>query len=245
MLLRSSPSRSPSSWIWRANSSISLSMSRASMPSALIRLRSEDWCSTCRGRLSGSLSPELGCRDSLLLLFLLASSACASLGWTALLCALLLLPSPAGLARLASLLLLPAALAAASVASRRLISCTCSSSLLSSSSSLTCSSVRSWNFNLLRSFSPLLYIASISSLSACVFPFPGLSDRYMSNRVVTLASCLVSLTASRQLGQVYIGLFGGGGGPGAVSARMAWEENHSFKHAPQKVCRQSRRVRGL
>lgn len=57
----------------------------------------------------------------------------------------------------------------------------------------------------------------------------------MSRRVVTVAFGFVPLTEVRHDGQVY----------GWMDVAVeAWNWNHSFKQAPQKVCRQSRRVRG-
>lgn len=57
----------------------------------------------------------------------------------------------------------------------------------------------------------------------------------MSRRVVTVALGWVARTEARQEGQVY---------GWEVVALWACHENHSFKQAPQKVCRQSSRVSG-
>jgi hypothetical protein len=58
-----------------------------------------------------------------------------------------------------------------------------------------------------------------------------------------VALCLVSLTGARHEGHVN-GAASDGGGLGAFSIFAAWKLNHSFKHEPQNVCRQSSRVSG-
>lgn len=58
-----------------------------------------------------------------------------------------------------------------------------------------------------------------------------------------MALCLVSRTGARHDGQVKTEV-PGAGGSGAFSAAWACHVNQSFKQAPQKVCRQSRSVRG-
>ena len=55
-----------------------------------------------------------------------------------------------------------------------------------------------------------------------------------------MALCWKSLTVARHVGQVY-GLVGG---VWEWLALRCWCENHSFKQEPQKVWRQSMRVRG-
>ena len=66
-----------------------------------------------------------------------------------------------------------------------------------------------------------------------------------------MAFFLVALTEALHDGQVngedVDGLPGGGGGgreEGLLRDELSWKANHSFKQAPQKVWRQSRRVRG-
>jgi hypothetical protein len=57
----------------------------------------------------------------------------------------------------------------------------------------------------------------------------------MSRRVVTVALGCVVRTEARHEGHVY----------GWIEVAVeAWNWNHSLRQAPQKVCRQSRRVRG-
>lgn len=65
----------------------------------------------------------------------------------------------------------------------------------------------------------------------------------MSSSVTTVALCFVSRTDERHDGQVKMGE-SGDGGVGDFSAVAAWKVNHSLRQAPQKVCRQSRRVSG-
>lgn len=65
----------------------------------------------------------------------------------------------------------------------------------------------------------------------------------MSSKVVTVALFLVARTEARQDGQVK-GFDPLMGGLGEFRLVFSWKENHSFKQAPQKVCRQSSRVRG-
>lgn len=59
----------------------------------------------------------------------------------------------------------------------------------------------------------------------------------MSSSVVTVAFGLVSRTEARHDGHVY----------GFGFEAEAWDachENHSFRHDPQKVCKQSSKVKG-
>lgn len=65
----------------------------------------------------------------------------------------------------------------------------------------------------------------------------------MSSRVTTVALCLVSRTALRHDGHVKM-VSDGDGKVGDLAALAAWKLNHSLRQAPQKVCRQSRRVSG-
>lgn len=58
-----------------------------------------------------------------------------------------------------------------------------------------------------------------------------------------MALCLVSRTGARHDGQVKRTV-SGVGGIGNLSIDAAWKLNHSFRQEPQKVCRQSSRVRG-
>lgn len=44
---------------------------------------------------------------------------------------------------------------------------------------------------------------------------------------------------------MYTAKSGGGGGPGRERREEAWKENQDFRQGAQKVCRQSRRVRGV
>lgn len=60
---------------------------------------------------------------------------------------------------------------------------------------------------------------------------------YISRRVVTVALGRVSRIVARHEGHVRgFGLL--------LEALVAWKANHSLRHDPQNVCRQSRRVRG-
>lgn len=129
-------------------------------------------------------------------------------------------------------------------ASRRLISLTESIRCLSRSSSLSCSAVRLGKCSSGRTLSPGLYLASISACSACGFAFSGCATSTMSNSEATVELCLVSRTEARHDGHVKTEE-PGTGGSGALVAAFACQSNHSFRQAPQKVCRQSRRVRGL
>lgn len=59
--------------------------------------------------------------------------------------------------------------------------------------------------------------------------------RKMSSSVVTVALGCVVRTEARHEGQVY----------GCIDVAVeAWKANHSFRQAPQKVCRQSSSVSG-
>lgn len=60
---------------------------------------------------------------------------------------------------------------------------------------------------------------------------------------MTVALFLVSRTGARHDGHVY-GVEPEGTESRLLREAVSWNENHSFKHAPQKVWRQSRRVRG-
>lgn len=117
--------------------------------------------------------------------------------------------------------------------SRKLSCCTSSIHSLSSRSAL----LSYLGLILGMTCSPTLYRFLSSSISSMVLPLLGLAWRNMSNKVVTLASGLVSRTVARHDGQVK-------GCGFKVSAWEATEENHSFRHEPQKVCRQSSRVNG-
>lgn len=128
--------------------------------------------------------------------------------------------------------------------SRRLMSRTESISLLS------CSSRRSWSAVFWEksssgtTLSPGLYFASISSFSLCGFVLSGCAASTISNSEATVELCLVSRTDALHDGHVKMGA-SGAGGVGAFLAALACQSNHSFRQAPQKVCRQSRRVSGL
>ncbi len=91
--------------------------------------------------------------------------------------------------------------------------------------------------------SPRLYLASICWRSSSGLCLSGCAFNSISRRVATSGVCLVSLTGARQAGQVKTEE-PGAGGEGAFSAAVAWQLNHSFKQAPQKVWRQSNSVRG-
>ena len=91
--------------------------------------------------------------------------------------------------------------------------------------------------------SPFLYLAEISSLSASLLSRSGFAFTYISRRVATVALCREPRTPARHEGHVNMGA-PGGGGVGAESWAEAWKANQSFRQAPQKVWRQSRRVRG-
>lgn len=129
-------------------------------------------------------------------------------------------------------------------ASRRLISLTSSIRCLSRSSALNCSAVLRRNVMSGNTLSPGLYFASISSFSCWGFTFSGCATRTMSSRDATVELCLVSRTEARHDGQVKTDA-PGAGGSGALRAASACHSNHSFRQAPQKVCRQSRSVSGL
>ena len=59
--------------------------------------------------------------------------------------------------------------------------------------------------------------------------------RNTSRSVVTVALGCVVRTEARHEGHVY----------GCIEVAVeAWKANHSFRQAPQKVCRQSKRVSG-
>jgi hypothetical protein len=66
-------------------------------------------------------------------------------------------------------------------------------------------------------------------------PLWGFALRKMSSSVVTVALGCVVRTEARHEGQVY----------GCIDVAVeAWKANHSFRQAPQKVCRQSSSVSG-
>lgn len=121
-------------------------------------------------------------------------------------------------------------LAASMPTSLKLSCCTSSSTLRSSSSSCP---------SLLRNFgmttSPYLNFSLSAFFSSSLFPLCGCACINMSKSVVTVAFGLVDRTEARHDGQVY------GWRELAVEA---WKANHSFRQAPQKVCRQSRSVSG-
>lgn len=115
---------------------------------------------------------------------------------------------------------------------------------------LSWASRRSWSAVFLEklssgtTLSPGLYFASISSFSLCGFIFSGCAASIISKSDTTVELCLVSRTEARHDGHVKMGA-SGAGGSGAFFAAVACQSNHSFRQAPQKVCRQSRRVSGL
>jgi hypothetical protein len=91
--------------------------------------------------------------------------------------------------------------------------------------------------------SPGLYFSRISSISVVERAFSGFAAVYMSSKVTTVALCLVSRTEARHDGQVNR-TSSGAGGLGDRSIFAFWKLNHSFRHAPQNVCRQSSSVNG-
>lgn len=119
-------------------------------------------------------------------------------------------------------------------ASLKLISRTSSSNLLSSSSEL-----ESLDSSLLagKTEPPGLYFFAISSFSSSDFCLLGFAWRNISRRVVTVAFGLVSRTVARHDGQVNRGDL-------LDLGCETCQENHSCRQDPQKVCRQSRTVRG-
>jgi len=125
----------------------------------------------------------------------------------------------------------------------RLMARTSSIRRLSCSSSRRCSGVRSARRKTGSTGSPRLYLLSISSFSAAGLRLSGWAVSSMSSSVATVALCLVSRTGARHDGHVKTGE-SAGGGVAAFSAAAACQLNHSFTQAPQKVWRQSSRVRG-
>jgi hypothetical protein len=88
-----------------------------------------------------------------------------------------------------------------------------------------------------------VYFLLTSSFSSAVRPLSGCAVRNISSNVVTVALFLVARTTARHDGHVK-GVAPGGGGLGDVRLEASWKANHSLRQLPQKVCRQSRRVRG-
>jgi hypothetical protein len=88
-----------------------------------------------------------------------------------------------------------------------------------------------------------VYFFFKSSFSSVVLPLSGLAARNISSKVVTVALCFVSRTGARHDGHVY-GVELAGTELGLLREADSCHENHSFKHEPQKVCRQSRSVKG-
>lgn len=86
--------------------------------------------------------------------------------------------------------------------------------------------------------SPGLYFFAISRLSCSDLACSGFAFSTISSNVVTVAFGLVARTAARHDGQV------NRGAELDVRGRTACHENHSFRQEPQKVCRQSSKVRG-
>lgn len=119
----------------------------------------------------------------------------------------------------------------------------CSSIRLSISSNRLSSGDLSGMRTFGRTLSPGLYFWRISSFSFSGFALSGFAVRYMSSKVLTVALWRVSRTDARQDGQVNL-FEAGAGGLGDVSATVCCHPNQSFRHEPQKVCRQSRRVKG-
>lgn len=112
----------------------------------------------------------------------------------------------------------------------------------------SCSTLRSLSvFSLSSTFritsSPGVYFVLDSSFSSSVFPLSGFAAKNISSNVVTVALCFVSRTGARHDGHVY-GLVPAGMELGLLRAALNCQLNHSFRHAPQKVCRQSRSVSG-
>jgi hypothetical protein len=272
MFSRSRPSRRPSSWICRANSSTSRSTSMSAASEEPIRERRDDWCSMwrlCLSRKSSTLR-----LDSLLLLRLCSdldprlsgdnlafcsarrfdplSAVAPRLCWRSRVRESPVLVELVSRVRceLVFLCLLEDPWwrdlevdGSPFTASSRLISRTELIRFLSRSSRRSCSAVRSGMFNLGSTLSPGLYLASISSFSESGFAFSGCAASIMSKSEATVALCLVSRTGARHDGHVKTEV-PGGGGSGPFSTAWACHANQSFKQAPQKVCRQSRSVRG-
>jgi len=105
----------------------------------------------------------------------------------------------------------------------------------SSSTRWSCSSRSSLRLSLGSTLSPGRYLSRSARFSASLFPRLGFALRKMSSRVVTVALGWVERTEARHEGHVY------GWSEVAVEA---WKANHSFRQAPQKVCRQSSSVSG-
>ena len=217
---KSISSNKPSSMIWRKISSSIVSVSDDRLSSD----RKLDWCSIRLLRSASSCVRGVRCvrtesssrrrRDR-------PSSACLS--------ALLLRSRglSGAAARRASRL-------ACARFSRRLNSRACSNIRWSSSSSPLSSSCCGGG----NTESPGLYRWAISSFSAGDRALSGCASRTISSSVVTVAFGRVPRTSARHDGQVNRGEVP------EDRCRDPCAENHSFKHNPQKVCRQSRRVRG-
>jgi hypothetical protein len=132
-----------------------------------------------------------------------------------------------------------------SILSLILKSRTLSTSLRSSSSTLLSLKLFSLSSTFTNTSSPILYFFSSSSFSSSVLPFSGFAATNISRSVFTVALCLVSLTGALHDGQVYgVPPAGIGVAFGVFRDEASWKENHSFRQEPQKVCRQSRSVRG-
>lgn len=105
----------------------------------------------------------------------------------------------------------------------------------SSSTRWSCSSRSSRRLSLGSTLSPGRYLSRSVFFSASLLPRSGFALRKMSSSVVTVALGWVERTEARHDGHVY--------GCSEVAVE-AWKTNHSFRQAPQKVCRQSSSVSG-
>jgi hypothetical protein len=214
-LSRSISSSKPSSRICRKISSSIVSASDDRLNSD----RRLDWCSIRRVR-SESPGRNVRCRTSSSRRRLDRPSSCLSV------CPLLSLvrdecPAVRRVSRLACARL-----------SRILSSRTsCNKRLSSSSSSSALSPPEGTAGN---TDSPCVYRWAISAFSSVDLARLGCAPSTISRSVVTVAFGRVPRTSARHEGQVNRG----------EGRREAWALNHSFTQEPQKVWRQSRRVRG-
>jgi hypothetical protein len=255
MLSRSKPSRRPSSCIWRAKASISRSKSLESTFEELMSDLIEAWCSTClvltaeesrvdccksllcrdslRRRRRSSEDSDSGCNIPFESVRCLRSSSrrdgC---------CVSRLRSRPPD--RLFSRRLRDGDV---TPTSRKLIWRACSIISRSRWSALCSSTDRSGMLIWGRTLSPGLYFWRTSSCSSVGLALSGFEARKMSSRLVTVALRRVSRTRARHDGQVKT-VAPGAGGFGFVSAEIFCHSNQSFKQEPQKVCRQSRSVKG-
>jgi hypothetical protein len=116
--------------------------------------------------------------------------------------------------------------------------------LRSSSSAILSLSVFSLSSTFGITFSPGVYFFLMSSFSSVVLPLSGCAVKNISSSVVTVALFFVARTVARHEGHVNGVLPAGGEELGDLRLEVSWKANHSLRQAPQKVWRQSRRVRG-